>query len=512
MFIKKITIKNFKCFEKETIELAIPSNDNNGLNIFVGENNSGKSTVFDALLKFALDKSILEEEKRNKNNQFCVEVTDSKDETKRVTGISAFGSQLKVEGGSTFSGDILEFISSRRNWNSHFSTGSMTFLSYLNNQTKANKNAADGQLGYVLAEIEKDKKNEFTEYMQKFISNFHDWTIAEDRHGKFVRYLVNNNSFHEADLLSDGTVSLFRIVAHIVNTDSSKILLFDEPELSLHPQAQKQLFQIIKKLAETRQVLVSTHSLYFIDPDIIENIVCFQNDNIKGVTTSKLSEPQKAKNLLHLENRELFFAKNIVLVEGYQDRIRFRKFLSRHNIKDFFVISGLKYKGVSQKICEDLKISFKTIVDLDYLVGKFPPDLTAEEIKRITEYEELEKVLPLAKMQSEILEKFLREKVQPKILSTANLCPSSKMRKKIEMDFNYENKIKEEIIKLKSKNTFVLYYGSLENYLDEDGYVVGNDVEEKKRTKNYFWDFIKKCLLFRGRFTPSRHWRSVSQP
>ncbi|OOF39017.1 hypothetical protein BKK49_08785 [Rodentibacter rarus] len=52
MFIKSICISNFKGFigEDHTINFNIPNgNSGSGLNIFVGENNSGKSTVFEAI-------------------------------------------------------------------------------------------------------------------------------------------------------------------------------------------------------------------------------------------------------------------------------------------------------------------------------------------------------------------------------------------------------------------------------------------------------------------------------
>ena len=43
MFLKKLIVKNYKIFENIQIEL------NNGLNIFIGENDSGKSTILEVL-------------------------------------------------------------------------------------------------------------------------------------------------------------------------------------------------------------------------------------------------------------------------------------------------------------------------------------------------------------------------------------------------------------------------------------------------------------------------------
>ena len=52
MFIKEIKIKNFKCFgDKETsLEFNTPNGKaGSGLNILIGENNSGKSAVFESI-------------------------------------------------------------------------------------------------------------------------------------------------------------------------------------------------------------------------------------------------------------------------------------------------------------------------------------------------------------------------------------------------------------------------------------------------------------------------------
>lgn len=51
IFIKKLSINNFKCFESENIEFNVPDNVNegSGLNILIGENGNGKTTVLEAI-------------------------------------------------------------------------------------------------------------------------------------------------------------------------------------------------------------------------------------------------------------------------------------------------------------------------------------------------------------------------------------------------------------------------------------------------------------------------------
>jgi predicted ATPase len=51
IFINRINIKNFRCFEDEPIELNIPdgSTSGSGLNILIGENGTGKTTVLESI-------------------------------------------------------------------------------------------------------------------------------------------------------------------------------------------------------------------------------------------------------------------------------------------------------------------------------------------------------------------------------------------------------------------------------------------------------------------------------
>lgn len=49
MFIKSLTIKNFRCFGKGTDEKGTTVNFNNRLTAFIGRNGSGKTSILEAL-------------------------------------------------------------------------------------------------------------------------------------------------------------------------------------------------------------------------------------------------------------------------------------------------------------------------------------------------------------------------------------------------------------------------------------------------------------------------------
>ena len=51
MFVNQLQIKNFKCFQDKTFEnLVVPNGEKgSGLNILIGENGNGKTTLLEAI-------------------------------------------------------------------------------------------------------------------------------------------------------------------------------------------------------------------------------------------------------------------------------------------------------------------------------------------------------------------------------------------------------------------------------------------------------------------------------
>lgn len=53
---------------------------------------------------------------------------------------------------------------------------------------------------------------------------------------------------------------------------ANTVILLDEPGLSLHPVAQKDLFRFFERLAENNQLLYTTHSPFLVDPDHLDYV------------------------------------------------------------------------------------------------------------------------------------------------------------------------------------------------------------------------------------------------
>lgn len=123
----------------------------------------------------------------------------------------------------------------------------------------------------------------------------------------------------------------------LINTDPNKIednpilLAIEEPELYIHPQLGKLFYDVLNEFGKNQQVIYCTHSPRFID--------VYENENIALVSKTKL-DGTKVKNCdvsafngltdrkifqgltqLNTDVNELFFAKNVIVAEGPEDKV-----------------------------------------------------------------------------------------------------------------------------------------------------------------------------------------------
>ena len=86
MFVKSLHIKNFKCFTDRTIEnIAVPNGSKgSGLNILIGENGNGKTTILEAINYLTLNSFSVE------NKLSINDFNNYKEEIKIVADIDDF--------------------------------------------------------------------------------------------------------------------------------------------------------------------------------------------------------------------------------------------------------------------------------------------------------------------------------------------------------------------------------------------------------------------------------------
>lgn len=109
---------------------------------------------------------------------------------------------------------------------------------------------------------------------------------------------------------------------------SGEILLVEEPELLLAPQAQRYLYRLLRRFADGgNQVLYSTRSVAFVDAAHHDEIVRLDlrrgHRSVRHTDPGALSDAERVRLAAEFdhERSEMFFAQAVVLVEGQTERL-----------------------------------------------------------------------------------------------------------------------------------------------------------------------------------------------
>ncbi len=525
MFIQKLKIKNFKCFAENELNFCLPDGSTNGsgLNIFVGENNSGKSSAIEAL--YFLRNKIKRDPKRlgaKEGEEFFVECNF----VGNIEGvIDDFAQDNKIKTFKEYifnNSDNVPTLTVKKEFQTDDATKKICFW----NQTEGYKpigldasfqkifqisniwartNPEDESkfgsttvCGNLLSDISEKFKLDHSDQYQQFITIFNQ-TFNDDKSGlqkdlndvatetaqimeeqfgavglkfkfdnpepnilfKNIKVLVNDGE--ETELAEKGhgmqravILSLLQVYARRItemeNEDGEvkvkpHYLFIDEPEMGLHPQAQKKLFEALKVIAKKHQVFISTHSENFISADLAPNIFKFQKSEsgvqINSLRNSKIDLKPYRKFFFH--HHKLFFAKKAIFVEGADDYERMPIFATNHGIgslkSDFYLLAGSGDAYMFRQLCDELAVSSAFFFDVDVLsVGNMSVKNFNAEI--------WQQILNLKKTCS---------KKDPSALQDVNLTVD---------EIGFKNAI---VSALAKHSVFVLRDGAIEQYLTGEG-------------------------------------------
>jgi len=184
--------------------------------------------------------------------------------------------------------------------------------------------------------------------------------------------------------------------------DEYNCLIFDEPELHLHPQFQSFFLNEIRKIAGNpieepgkKLFFIITHSPYFLDlqsiTDLEHILVCHNKHMPTFISDADLNEQDRyvLKKFLprfNTHHKQFFFSPNPVFVEGYTDQqiitLLFEKVglniaASGSSIID---VGGKDELAVFYKLCKKLKIDCRIITDYDaFFRGKLREFFCADQ-------------------------------------------------------------------------------------------------------------------------------------
>ncbi len=166
------------------------------------------------------------------------------------------------------------------------------------------------------------------------------------------------------------------------STNKEYLILYEEPELYLHPKSIYLLREELYSLADNSpfQILCATHSAGMIDiSKPHSSLVRVVKDNIDEKTTTyqvghSIFQSEENKDYVHMINRfnpnvcEAFFCNDVVLVEGDTEALIFRELLRRrYPEKDIYILNTGSKNNIPffQKILTHFRIKQTIIHDSD---------------------------------------------------------------------------------------------------------------------------------------------------
>lgn len=179
--------------------------------------------------------------------------------------------------------------------------------------------------------------------------------------------------------------------ANIGENASTTLLLIDEPELYLHPQAMEVMRHALKKLSNSGyQIVFSTHSAGMITKDAAADAHLIRK-NERKLTEVRVSTRQAVKRTINQNAvqadmlfevssaSEILFSDKIIVVEGKTERAVLPTLYSVHHQKtlsiDRFGLVTMSGANGCIKACpifEALGLPFKLIIDLDAVFTTLP--------------------------------------------------------------------------------------------------------------------------------------------
>lgn len=239
--------------------------------------------------------------------------------------------------------------------------------------------------------------------IEALLSDIFGKTIRLAEEGGFLKPVMQRISgggeYNLSQSECHGLKELITLLTFLYDT-SKNCIIFDEPELHLHPQFQSFFLSEIRKIAgdpledpSKKLFFIITHSPYFIDIkslDELQNILVCHLDKIPTyVSDLDGNDSYILKRFLprfNTHHKQFFFSPNPVFVEGYTDQqiisILFEKLGISIGASGSCIIDvgGKDELGVFYKLCKSLKINCRIIADLDALFrGKLREVVSGDE-------------------------------------------------------------------------------------------------------------------------------------
>ncbi len=268
MKVTGIELKNVKSFK------LLPMTDfSDSMNIFIGENNSGKSTILNAIHLIQKPSALNANDQTVGTKNGLVRLFSKDNHDPNFTeDPNRLGFVFHLSNGNR---NILHPNSGEVGWGGSTSQSEPNNLiypylskrkvaTYSNQVSKVAANAVAGNFTHLYAKIDRLHNPEASWYHDYIsacdeILGFRISTSGGEGDGKHAVY--NLEGFEEIPMINmgEGIPNLLGLIADLC-VAKDRIFIIEEPENDIHPKALKALLSLIIKKSETNQFFVSTHS------------------------------------------------------------------------------------------------------------------------------------------------------------------------------------------------------------------------------------------------------------
>jgi predicted ATPase len=277
MWISEIELRNFRSFSDAKIQLS------KGINLIVGSNNSGESSLLRSILwlqqGFSLSETDLRISQDNGYIQLLINDVDEDLLTLKLGSTACFKfsilkttTKLEVINTSGNKKNVVYQDKSIYNFNISNQEPRNFIYPYLSkrkvikfeekiNSTTAN--SVTGNLSNITAKIDRISNPQLPanqEYVRvcESILGF-PLTATPSENGKMVAYIVNNHEHIPLDAMGEGVPNLLGLIVDLCISEN-KLFLIEEPENDVHPKVLKRLLALIMEKSLNNQFIITTHS------------------------------------------------------------------------------------------------------------------------------------------------------------------------------------------------------------------------------------------------------------
>ena len=315
MRIVAIQIENIRCFQK------LPKTElSRSINVFVGPNNSGKSTLLNCIFYMqrqvlnANDTTIGRTESKIElfyEGSFPPLIPDNQPFDKIKIQIFKNGSIARTIGKSDDSlSTHFEIIPEMEPLNLIYPyLSKRKTVDYKSEMTEKNANAVMGNFENLYSKIDRLITPQLQPGNQQYVNacnNILGFVVSSlaKGGGKKAVYFIHNLEHIPLTCMGEGVANILGIITDLCVAED-RIFIIEEPENDIHPKALKALLNLIIEKSSTNQFFISTHS----------NIVM---KYLGGVSESKVFYVNN--NLRDDKRKNLFISTLKLVLNNYEER------------------------------------------------------------------------------------------------------------------------------------------------------------------------------------------------